>query len=439
MHRPRVLAVNPYIYDFAAYNFWSSPLGLLYIASILRKNSLPVQFIDCMLVREDKRKPDGRGPFIKEKVPKPETLRSVPKQFRRYGTSPDEFVRILEMHEAPDLVLITSVMTYWYRGAVEISELVRRTYPQAKIVIGGIYPTLCYEEARANFKAADLVVPSNDIGVFYRFIEEELDYALPFKPMLDDLDTLPYPAYDLLDRIPFVPLLTSLGCVFHCTYCATSFMYREMTRRRPDCVLDEIIYWHERGVERFVIYDDSFLYSREDFAKPLLSKIAGLPYAIDIYNPNAVNAAFIDDEIAELFVRSGFREVRIGLESIDPSVQSATGGKVTGTIFEGAIRALKRAGYRREQLSIYILAGLPRQAWQDVKYAIDYLRSLDVTPYIAEYTPIPHTPMFDQFKDMARFPIAEDAVYQNNALFPYAWEGFTEDDLNWLKRYAKQM
>ena len=438
MHIPRVLAVNPYIYDFAAYNFWSSPLGLLYISSILRQNGLSVEFMDCMLVKEDKRKPDGRGPFIKEKVPKPDVLRAVPKQLRRYGMSPDEFTCILAMREPPDLVLITSIMTYWYRGAVEISEIVRRICPKAKIVVGGIYPTLCYEQARWNFKEADLIVPSNDIGAFYGFIERELGYTLAFKPMLDDLDILPYPAHDLLDHIPFVPILTSLGCAFRCTYCATSYMYQGMTRRSPGSVLNEIVYWHDRGIRRYVVYDDSFLYSRENFAKPLLRKIAGLPYGIDIYNPNAVNAAFIDDEIAELFVRSGFREVRIGLESIEPSVQSSTGGKVTRAIFERAIGALKKAGYRREQLSVYILAGLPRQAWQDVGHAIDYLRSLDVVPYIAEYTPIPHTPMFDQFKDIARFPVAADAIFQNNALFPYAWEGFTEDDLSRLKRYARE-
>ncbi len=440
MHRtpPRVLAINPYIYDFAAYNFWSSPLGLLYVSSILRQNGMPVEFIDCMRVQEDKRKPDGRGPFIKQKVSKPEGLEGVPKQLRRYGMSPEEFTRILETREGPDLVLITSIMTYWYRGAVEISEIVRRVRPEAAIIVGGIYPTLCYEQASMNFKTADLVVPANRIGEFYRFIEDELGFTLSFKPTLNDLDILPYPAHDLLDRIEFVPLLTSLGCAFRCTYCATSYMYPGMMRRSPGSVLSEIINWQEQGVSRFVIYDDSFLYQSEEFAKPLLKKIAALTFDIDIYNPNAVNAAFIDDEVAELLVRSGFREVRIGLESVDPFVQSKTGGKVTGAIFERAIGSLKKAGYRRDELSVYILAGLPRQAWQDVKNAIDYLRCLDVTPYIAEYTPIPHTPMYNEFKHMARFPVTADAIYQNNALFPYAWEGFTEDDLNRLKRYARQ-
>jgi radical SAM superfamily enzyme YgiQ (UPF0313 family) len=194
MHAPRVLAVNPYIYDFAAYNFWSSPLGLLYISAILRRNGLPVEFIDCMTTDENKRKPDGRGPFFKEKVPKPEALGIVPKPLRRYGMSPGEVARALATREEPALVLITSIMTYWYRGSAEIAGMVRRAFPRAKIIVGGIYPTLCYDQAILNFPDADLVVPSTNIQLFYSFIEQELGYPLSFKPLFDDLDILPYPA-----------------------------------------------------------------------------------------------------------------------------------------------------------------------------------------------------------------------------------------------------
>ncbi len=438
MKTPTALAVNPYIYDFAAYNFWSSPLGLLYICGILRQNGFHVDLVDCMSVREDRRKADGRAPYLKEKVLKPQALKGVRKNLRRYGMSPGELHGVLESIESPDIILVTSIMTYWYVGTAEVVQLARRLHPRSRIVVGGIYPTLCHEQALANFTGADLVVPSQDMGLFYRFTEDSLGLALTSKPVMDNLDALPYPAYDLYDSIPFVPLLTSLGCAFRCTYCASSYMYPGITRRSPESVLGEICHWHDRGVDRFVVYDDSFLYRSGVYAKPLLRKIASLPFTVNIYNPNAVNAAFVDDELAGLLAHSGFQEVRIGLESVNPTVQARTGGKVTAPVFEKALRALKKAGYRKEQLSVYILAGLPGQRWQEVRQAVDYLKALEVTPSIAEYTPIPHTPMFEEFKDSARFPVADDAIYQNNALFPYAWEGFTEEDLNYLKRYAKE-
>jgi hypothetical protein len=59
----KVLLVNPYIYDVSAYGFWSSPLGLLYMGSVLRKNNMEIQLIDCLRVVEEKRKEDGGLPL----------------------------------------------------------------------------------------------------------------------------------------------------------------------------------------------------------------------------------------------------------------------------------------------------------------------------------------------------------------------------------------
>ena len=54
MSKPNILCINPWIYDFAAYDFWSKPLGLLYIAAYLRQFGLNVEVLDCL----DKWHPD---------------------------------------------------------------------------------------------------------------------------------------------------------------------------------------------------------------------------------------------------------------------------------------------------------------------------------------------------------------------------------------------
>lgn len=48
MNAPRILCINPWIYDFAAYDYWSKPLGLPYIASFLRERGVAVDFLDCL-------------------------------------------------------------------------------------------------------------------------------------------------------------------------------------------------------------------------------------------------------------------------------------------------------------------------------------------------------------------------------------------------------
>ena len=159
MKRPlQVLLVNPHIYDVSAYGFWSAPLGLLYVGSILRENGATIQLIDCLKEQDEKREEDGRAPFVKKRVPNPEPARLAGKRFRRYGLSREETAAKLRSMAPPDLVLVTSIMTYWYQGAKEVVDLVRETFPSSKIVVGGLYPSLCSEHASRQMAEADLVV-----------------------------------------------------------------------------------------------------------------------------------------------------------------------------------------------------------------------------------------------------------------------------------------
>ncbi|MCX8110438.1 MAG: radical SAM protein [Syntrophorhabdaceae bacterium] len=434
----KALLINPYIYDFAAYSFWSAPLGLLYVGGILRKNNFQISLIDCLEVVEGKRKDDGRAPFIKEKVKNPSPLKVIKKRLKRYGISKEELLRRLEAIYEPDVILITSIMTYWYMGTRDALETVKTVFPKSKTVIGGIYPTLCYEHASVQMACADLVVRNNEIGLFYDFLEENLSVKIKHRPQLYGFEDVPYPCFDLYGSPYFVPLLTSYGCIYRCAYCTTPFMYPTIVRRKPASVIDEVLYWHRLGVNRFVLYDDNFLYDKKNHAIPILKGLGDLPLKLNIYNPNALNAAFIDEEISELLLYSGFKEVRIGLETIDPDIQRQTGNKIDKKGFEKAIRSLVNAGFEASAIGVYILAGLPFQNWKGVKDAIDYLCDLGVRPHIAEYTPIPHTRLFDEYKVFARYPIADEPLFQNNALFPFSWEGFTEDDLLFLKQYLRE-
>ncbi len=434
----QVLLINPYIYDVSAYSFWSAPLGLLQIGGILRENGMQVSLLDCLKEEDARRKDDGRAPFVKERVETPLPLRTAGKRFKRYGLSPEEVERRLSGISPPDLVLVTCIMTYWYQGAEEIVRLVRRLFPLTKIVVGGIYVSLCEDHARLHLGEADLVVRNGDMGRFYAFLEETFSCQIAFAPQQTDLDAFPFPAFDLYDRRYFVPLLTSLGCVYKCTYCATPYLYPRHVRKEPAGVLREISHWCTRGISRFALYDDNFLFRAREFAKPLLAGISRLPFDVSLYNQNALNASLIDEEIAPLLASAHFREVRLGLETIDASTQKATGGKVTTRAFETAVDLLSRAGFPRRAIRAYVLAGLPLQRHEDVRRTIDYASDLGISVTLNAYTPIPHTEMFEKYQTLARYPIADEPLFQNNALFPFAWEGFTEEHLNELKLYVRE-
>jgi radical SAM superfamily enzyme YgiQ (UPF0313 family) len=433
----KTLLINPYIYDVSAYGFWSAPLGLLYMGSIMRMNGADVWLLDCLRADDSKEKPDGRAPFIKKKVKTPAVVSGVMKRFRRYGLSPDEVSRELRAMEEPDLVMITSIMTYWYLGASEIIGLVKDAFPAAKIVVGGNYATLCYEHAVREMRHADLVVQSFEAERFYAWVEEACNFPIPAKLDPMDLANLPYPCFDLYERCRFVPLLTSVGCVYRCSYCATAYLQPRMIRRGPADVIEEIRHWHGYGVDRFVVYDDSLLFDKESHAKPLLRGIRELPFQISVYNPNALNATMIDRATASLLKEAGFKEVRLGFETSDPGLQERSGGKVRTEDLERAVDYLTSAGFMGGQVVVYVLTGLPGQRHEGVRATIDYLHGLGVRVHLAQYSPIPHSRLYDEHGGEARYPISEP-MFQNNALFPFEWEGFTEGDLNALKRLTRE-
>ncbi len=119
---PEILFVNPWIHDFAAYDFWAKPLGLLILASISRRHEFNVSYIDCLDrfheygTKTDPYARHGRGPYLKGRITKPAGLEHIPRNYSRYGIKPEWFHASLESVPVPDLVLVTSLMTYWYPG-----------------------------------------------------------------------------------------------------------------------------------------------------------------------------------------------------------------------------------------------------------------------------------------------------------------------------------
>ncbi|MEW6418690.1 MAG: hypothetical protein AB1480_11285 [Nitrospirota bacterium] len=119
----KILLINPWIYDFAAFNFWVRPLGLLKVAEHLSTSDVELSFIDCMDSFEVKRY--GIGRFKTEQVEKPCILKDIPRLYKRYGISIREFVERLNASSPVDAAMLTCVMSYWYPGVQKAVEIIR--------------------------------------------------------------------------------------------------------------------------------------------------------------------------------------------------------------------------------------------------------------------------------------------------------------------------
>jgi pyruvate-formate lyase-activating enzyme len=441
--RPSILFVNPWIHDFSAYDFWMKPLGLLYIGALLRSRGCDIFLLDCLdfssfppefskTLTFPKRRDFGRGHFYKERIPKPKPLQGIPRHFRRYGVPPEILVTRLSEIPRPDLILVTSLMTYWYTGLSETITFLRRNFPRVPIFLGGVYATLCRDHARKHSGVDHVLAGPWDpekMGL--------LSEILGIPPTEEDGGFLswPYPAFDLYPKPGYVCVLTRSGCPFSCSYCASSLLTKGQETRPHHEVVEEVAYWQKRfGVKDFAFYDDALLINPQGHMVPFLKKILGLKISCNFHTPNALHVREIDEEVAELLFRGGFQTIRLGLETSQEIVQIETGGKVTNEDFRRAVKNLKKAGFPGEAIGVYLLAGLPGQRIQEVRESIDFVRDTGAKPILVEYSPIPGTPLFEKAKRMSSFDLENEPLYQNNSLFPCQWEGFTLEGLRKLKR-----
>ncbi|MBW1614035.1 MAG: hypothetical protein JRJ57_08705 [Deltaproteobacteria bacterium] len=229
--KPAVILINPWIYDFAAYDLWAKPLGLLYLASHLRERGFSVHLIDCLDVhnplmkditniKKPIRRKYGTGKFWKQTVPKPPGLSSIPRLYSRYGIAPQVFIEELKKVQRPAAILVTSLMTYWYPGVFEAINLAKDIHPDVPIILGS--PNQFSPLEFSQFLEKN--IPN--------FLSEEK--AQPF---------FPYPAFDLLSEIDYICLLSSSGCPFRCTYCASHYLSPSFIKREPRELFEEVFFW----------------------------------------------------------------------------------------------------------------------------------------------------------------------------------------------------
>lgn len=423
--KKRILLVNPWIYDFAAYDFWIAPLGLLYIASFLRRNGYHVQVIDCLSPAPDclpsgqkpRRFASGHGKLPKETIEKPEALCGIDRRYSRYGMPLAAFQRVLKEIPPPDMICVTSMMTYWYPAVFDVIRILKKSFPESPLILGGTYATLCPEHASGS--GADRIVTGEGEARLPELIKTILGDACSFAVDPGDPDSYPYPAFDLAVRRDQVSLLTSRGCPFRCGYCASHLLNEGFRRRKPDKVADEIEYWHKSfGIRHFSFYDDALLVHPNELAIPLFEEITKRGMDCHFHCPNGLHLSEITPELSRLMLHAGVRTLRFGFETSDAVRQRETGGKVDNENLRHAVAYLTEAGYRPQDIGIYLLCGMPGQTADEVRESVSYVIRCGAKPILAEYSPIPGTAFWSDAVRESPDPIALEPLYQNNSLLP---------------------
>jgi radical SAM superfamily enzyme YgiQ (UPF0313 family) len=421
----RILLINPPIYDFSAYDFWLKPYGLLRVGGYLR-DSAELELFDFLdryhpLVHWKGKRGDewGRGKYISKRVDKPGIFSHIPRVYRRYGISGEDFRSFLLSRAPFDAALIQTNMTYWYQGVQEVLEILREVNPRTRSVLGGTYATLCPDHAR--FLGADLVVEGCHLTPLWHYLDLDADESqIPF-----------WEGYQ--KPVAGVLKLTN-GCPFRCTYCSVPQIAPRFEPFELERSWDAFRFLTQLGTPNIVFYDDALLFQADQVLKPFLSRVLETGFQGSFHTPNALNARFLNPDMAKLLVHAGFRLFYLGFESSALSWQQSTGGKVTPSEFEQAVSHLKQAGARPDQITAYLIVGHPETESQEIEESMRTVHSLGVRIMLSEYSPIPGTPDGEECR---RWLDLDEPLLHNKTAFTLSFLG--KRRLQQLKDLSSEM
>jgi len=304
------------------------PLGLAYIAAYLEQHHYEVSIIDARSLSKDR------------------VIVSPGKAL--YGLTDDELRREIEKR-APDIVGISCMYTAYSGDAHRVAKITKDINRAIAVVMGGAYASTLPNMALKD-NNVDVVVHGEGEETFLelvQYIENKQEYVEmrgisfkdkqglivnnPGRPLIADLDTIPFPARHLLDmnlyldnkpgfyamRAPSATMITSRGCPNACIYCTIQSVWgnRKWRGRSPQNVVNEIEVLHkEYGIKEIYWMDDSAGTSKQRLAE-ICREILRRNLDIKWTTPNGIAHWFLDEETLSLMKMAGCYRITFGIES----------------------------------------------------------------------------------------------------------------------------
>jgi len=320
-----------------------------------------------------------------------------------------------------------SATTSSFPDSANMAAAVKKAAPTTATVCGGVHCSALGPSLLRDYPAFDYIVmgegeitlaelasgvaPAEIRGLVWRKGDEVIENGP--RPAIDDLDILPFPAYEKLKgfpqgynlplfsyaHFPGTSMVTSRGCLFQCSYCDRSVFKKGFRYNSAEYIYRHFQYLNERfGVRHVNIYDDLFTTDEKrivDLCDMLSKRSLGMQFNC------AVRVGYAPDKLLKMLKRAGCLMVSLGVESADPGMLKKHKAGVTVEKVQETVASIQAAGLRAKGL---FMMGLPGETEDSIRRTSDFVLSLGLDDMnMAKFTPFPGAPLWKTIRDEGAF------------------------------------
>lgn len=395
------------------------PLGVSYVAASLEQNGIDTEIIDCCV----------EGWHIERYSGSMVT----------YGIPPEELRERLK-ESNPDIVGLSLLFSTDIDNLFETSLVVRECLPNATIVLGGLHPTIYPEEmfeldlSSNGMRTIDFVIRGEGekrLVEFTRDLEKGLvnlnaDGLVGFvgsrfilndqTETIQDLDSLPFPAYHLLPmekyfeiNVPFspvpqgkrvVPMLTTRGCPIGCSFCANTNTWWSHRKRSVENITAEVRHLKNTfQVDEIQFADDNLTFDMNH----ALEKFAAIKdYDLLWCTPNGTMVNKLTEELISVMAESGMYQITLSLDSaVARTLKELHHKPVNLNSIPGLISKCRELGVFTHGT---LVVGMPGETLEEIAEGFDYVKTelhfTSVSAFIA--AAIPGSELYHEMLDAGK-------------------------------------
>lgn len=401
-------------------------LGILYIAALIRKEGLPVKILDA----------EGLGLDLDTTI-------------------------LTIIAQNPGILGITTT-TLSVSSAAIVAKRIKTRIPQMKVFLGGPHTTAMPIETMEAYTAIDGCILGDGELSFLKIvqnIQDGIDYATNVnglawrygddivinqrKGCLKNLDTLPFPAWDLLTRfpknyrppfhsyrrLPVANIITTRGCPYACFFCDRSVFGRKINCHSIDYIIAMIEYvLKEFNVREISIKDDMFVLSPErvlEFCRHLRNKKFNVTWSCNARVDN------VKDEILKEMKKAGCWLISYGIESGSPKMLKKMMKGITKEQIVDALRLTRKNGIVSKG---FFMLGVPEETVDTMNETLNFIKELPLDELnVNIFTPFPGSKLY---QEVLREGFIPNFDCMNMVAPVYVPIGLTEEDLT---KYQKKI